>query len=136
VSYGWLVTLILTVHFAYLGYLVLGGFLAWRWPKAIWPHLASAAWAVLIVANWVNCPLTWAENQARQLDGQAPLTRGFIDRYIDNVIYPERDVNLVRAGVALVIAVSWAGAYVWRRRRRSADTGSKSGGEGGRAVTV
>lgn len=135
-GYRWLLTLILAVHFAYLGYLVLGGFLAWRWPKAIWPHLASAVWGVLIVANWVNCPLTWAENQVRQLDGQPPLTRGFIDRYIDNVIYPERYVNLVRLGVALVIAVSWAGAFLLWRRRRDLDTDPKSGGQGDRAITV
>jgi len=113
------VTVILGAHFAYLGYLVLGGFLAWRWPKAIWPHLVACAWGVLIVAGWVDCPLTWAEDWARQRAGQAPLTQGFIDRYLDNAIYPERYVDVVRLAVALIVAISWAGAY--RRHRRLRD---------------
>jgi hypothetical protein len=133
---GWLVTVVLALHFAYLGYVVLGGFLAWRWPKAIWAHLAACAWGVLIVTGSVNCPLTWAEDWARQRSGQAPLTAGFVDRYLDNVIYPERYVNLVRLGMALVVAVSWIGAYLRWRARRDRDTAAKSGGEAGRTATV
>jgi Protein of Unknown function (DUF2784) len=114
---GFLVTVVLGLHFAYLAYLVIGGFFAWRWPKAIWPHLVACAWGVLIVAGRVDCPLTWAEDRARRWAGQAPLTQGFVDRYLDNVIYPERFVNLVRLGVALVIGASWLGAYLLARRR-------------------
>ncbi len=89
-GYGWLVTTVLALHFAYVAYVVVGGFLAWRWPKAIWPHLVACAWAILIVGGWVDCPLTWAEDWARQKAGQTPLTEGFVDRYLDNVLYPER----------------------------------------------
>ena len=138
VGYQTLVTVILTVHFLYLGYLVLGGFLAWRWPAAFWPHLASAIWACLIVANRVNCPLTWAEMWARQRAGDAPVSGGFIDRYVTDVIYPGRFLIEVRVLVAVVIAISWAGAYArWRGRvRRVKDTTAKSAGEPGRAATV
>lgn len=141
-SWDWLVTLVLALHFAYLAYLVLGGFLAWRWPKAIWVHLVACGWGVLIVFGLVNCPLTWAEDQARQLAGQAPLSQGFVDRYLDNVIYPDGYVNLVRLGVAAVVAISWVGAFVLARRRadrRQDDTATQlpnAGGEGERAVTV
>ncbi len=126
VGYRWLVAVILVLHFGYLAYLILGGFLAWRWPKAIWPHVAASIWAVLIVANLVNCPLTAAENWARAKQGQAVPTAGFIDRYLTNVIYPARYLVEVRLAVALVVAVSWAGAYWnWRTRRaaRSASAG-------------
>ena len=138
VGYQTLVTVILTAHFLYLGYLVLGGFLAWRWPAAFWPHLASAIWGCLIVTNRVNCPLTWAEMWARQRAGDAPVTGGFIDRYVTDVIYPGRYLIEVRVLVALVIALSWAGAYArWRSRvRRVKDTEAKSAGERGRAATV
>ena len=44
-GYEWLVTLVLALHFAYVAYVVVGGFLAWRWPRAIWPHLVACAWA-------------------------------------------------------------------------------------------
>ncbi len=117
-GYGWLVTLVLGLHFAYIAYLVLGGFLAWRWPQAIWAHLVACVWGVFIVAGWVDCPLTWAEDWARQKAGQGRLTAGFVDRYLDNVIYPDRYVNLARLAIALVVAVSWAGAFIrWRRGR-------------------
>ena len=115
VGNDWLVTLVLALHFSYVAYVVLGGFLAWRWPKAIWPHLMACAWALLIVAGVVNCPLTAAEAWARDLAGQAPLTVGFVDRYLENVIYPGPYVAVAQAAVAVVVAISWIGAY--RRRR-------------------
>lgn len=144
-GYELLATLALALHFGYLAYLVVGGFLAWRWPKAIWPHLVACGWGVLVVAGVVNCPLTWLEDQARRLAGQSPPAQGFVDRYLDNVIYPEKYVNVARLVVAAVVGFSWAGAY-WRWRRRSSsrpngptagpDTGGKSGGDGQGAVTV
>jgi hypothetical protein len=124
VGYHALVTVILVLHFAYLAYVVLGGFLAWRWPRAIWPHLVALGWGVLIVLGLVDCPLTWAEDWARERAGQGRPTTGFIDRYVENVIYPPRYVNEARALVAAVVAVSWVGGYLrWRQRaRRSRET--------------
>ena len=80
--YDWLVTVILALHFAYLAYLVLGGFLAWRWPKAFFAHVAACVWGVLIVLSLVDCPLTFAEHWAREKAGQTPITAGFVDRYL------------------------------------------------------
>jgi hypothetical protein len=126
VGYQWLVNVILTAHFVYLAYLVVGGFLAWRWTKAIWPHLAAAVWGVLIVFNLVACPLTIAEVWARRLAGDDPVNGGFIDRYVTNVIYPGRYVGEVRIGIALVVLVSYVGAYLfWRARRQRLDTARK-----------
>ena len=88
--YDWLVTVILALHFGYLAYLVLGGFLAWRWPKAFFVHVAACIWGVLIVLSVVDCPLTFAEHWAREKAGQTPTTAGFIDRYLTNVMYPSR----------------------------------------------
>jgi hypothetical protein len=134
---NWLVTLALALHFAYLAYVVLGGFLAWRWPRAVGPHLVAVAWGMLIVAGWVDCPLTWVEDWARERAGQTRPTAGFVDRYLDNVIYPERYVDVVRAAVALVVGVSWAGAFVrWRRRDDHADTGRKDAVPRGRRTSV
>src|SRR5258706_8538432 len=119
--YGWLVDVILALHFGYIAFLVLGGFLAWRWAKVFWLHLAACIWAVLIVLEWVDCPLTAAENWARQKAGQAPLTAGFIDRYLTNVVYPPQYINEVRLLVALVVVVAWIGAFrLWRRRQAPA----------------
>jgi hypothetical protein len=107
---------VLGAHFAYLGYLVLGGFLAWRWRWLIWPHLVAAAWGIALVVFSPTCPLTWAEDWARRRAGEPPLTEGFIDRYVSGVLYPERYTPMVRLLVAGVVIVSWLGAYArWRR---------------------
>ncbi|MGH8824578.1 MAG: DUF2784 domain-containing protein [Jiangellaceae bacterium] len=119
--YQVLTTVILGLHFAFVVYVVLGGFLAWRWPRAIWPHLLAAGWGLAIVAERVDCPLTWAEGWSRQQAGEAGVTKGFIDRYVEGVLYPERYAGLVQAVCAGVVAVSWAGAYaLWRRHRHAA----------------
>jgi Protein of Unknown function (DUF2784) len=121
-------------HFGYLAYVILGGFLVWRWPRAIWPHLIAVGWAAVIVAFPLTCPLTWAQDWARRRAGEAPLTKGFIDRYIEGVLYPARFTWLVQVFVAIVIVASWAGAWWWRRNRR--DTGPKSTESSHRAATV
>jgi hypothetical protein len=138
--YDWLVDVVLALHFGYIAFLVLGGFLAWRWPKVIWFHVAASVWAFLIVLAWVDCPLTWAENWAREKAGR-PRVSGFIDHYLTNVIYPERYLQEVRLAVAFVILVSWIGTFVlWRRRRRArvitGDTTPIDADRGGRAATV
>jgi hypothetical protein len=107
VGYRYLVGAILAAHFAFVGYVVFGGVLAIRWPWLFWPHLAAAGWALLGITVRVACPLTGAEDWARQRTGQAALTRGFIDRYLKDVIFPSRYTHLVWVFVALVIAGSW-----------------------------
>jgi hypothetical protein len=106
----------MVVHFAFLGYLALGGFVAWRWPRTIWTHLAVVAWGVISIVTGVECPLTLAEDWGRRGAGLAGLpASGFIDHYIEGVIYPEEYTNLARLGVAVLVLFSYAG-YVLRRQ--------------------
>ncbi|MFC4561371.1 DUF2784 domain-containing protein [Nocardiopsis mangrovi] len=108
----------MTAHFAFLLYVMFGGFLAWRRPAAFWPHLCFAAYALGIVTIGWPCPLTTLENWARVRSGAAPLRAGFIDTYLTGVIYPTDQVLTARFVMAGVVAASWAGAAVlWRRRR-------------------
>jgi hypothetical protein len=115
-GYRLLTTVVLVVHFGYLAYVILGGFIAWRFTRTIWAHLAAAAWGVVVVAFPLLCPLTMLEDWARQRAGQGPLDRGFIDRYIEGVLYPERYTRLLQALIAVAIAISWAGFILLRRR--------------------
>ncbi len=110
-----LAELVMVVHFAVLLFLLVGGFLAWRWPRALYFHLAMATWGLLIVLFPLACPLTWLENELRAAAGQPQLVSGFIDTYIDGVLYPDSAARLVQVLVAIVVVVSWIGLYLKRR---------------------
>ncbi|MPY77680.1 MAG: DUF2784 family protein [Actinophytocola sp.] len=109
----------MVLHFAFLAYLTLGGFLAWRWPRTIIAHLVAVAWGVLIVLFELDCPLTGPEDYFRRQAGQEGLQDGFIDTYLTDVVYPAEHVDLARLAIASVVAVSWAGFAVRMRARRT-----------------
>lgn len=131
-----LTTVILTAHFAYLAYVVVGGFLAWRWPWTGWLHLTAAGWGLVIVTNpwgWL-CPLTYAEHWSRDRAGQEGFDAGFVDRYLEGVLYPPQYTTLLQVLVGTLVVISWTVAYRrWRSRR---DTATKSGSEPAQPVTV
>ncbi|MBF6170877.1 DUF2784 domain-containing protein [Nocardia blacklockiae] len=106
------------VHFLFVVYLVTGGFLAWRWHRTIWTHIAAVGWGFSTVLFTVDCPLTRLENWARQRAGDSELPPGgFIDHYITGVLYPRDALDLVRVLVVIVVLLSWAGLW-WQTRRR------------------
>lgn len=112
----------MVLHFAYLGFLIVGGFLAWRWPKVFWAHLLCGAWAFGTILIGFPCPLTDLEDWARVRGGREPLVAtGFIDHYIVDVLFPAEQKDLVEILVLILIAISWIVlAALWIRRRRRA----------------
>jgi hypothetical protein len=114
VAYRLLAAVIVVTHFAFVAYVVLGGFLAWRRAWAIVPHALAAAWGLLVVTLSLNCPLTAAENWSRERAGEGPLAGGFIDRYLTGVVYPARYLHEVQALVAVLVLVSWIGLALRR----------------------
>ena len=112
--YEGLATTALVVHLLFLGYLALGGFLAWRWPRTVLLHAAVVLWGVGSVVIGYACPLTAVESWARARAGRAGLAEGgFIDHYLTGVIYPERWLVVAQATVGVLVLVSWVG--LWRR---------------------
>jgi hypothetical protein len=105
-----LVWLVAAAHFAFLVYLPCGGFLALRWRRGIFPHLAAVLWGLSSVAVGLWCPLTSLEQWARSRAGMAPLSSaGFIDHYITGVIYPAGATGFIQAAVLVAVLVSWTG---------------------------
>ena len=102
---------VMVTHFAYLVYLVVGGFLAWRWRRAFYPHLVAVGWALGIVFVDFPCPLTSVEHRLRHETGEV----GFIERYLEEIIYPEELTTVLRLAVTILVAVAYWG---WLRRRR------------------
>ena len=117
-QYQLLADLVMLVHFGFLAFVALGGFLAWRYRWVIIPHVAAAIWGLLIATIGVGCPLTRWEHDARRAAGELGLPRGFIDTYLSGVIYPEEHLLTAQLLVATSVLVSWVG-FVLRARRAS-----------------
>jgi len=122
VLYRALADALVAFHLGFVLFVVLGGLLVLRFPRAAWVHLPAAAWGAWV--EWTNtiCPLTPLENHLRRLGGEAGYEGGFVEHYLLPVLYPAgltRTVQYVLAG--LVIGVN-LGAYGWvlLRARRSA----------------
>lgn len=115
-----LMDVVVALHYGFLVYLVVGGFVAWRWPKTIGLHVLAAIWALLIVTTHVPCPLTAAQNNFREHAGLQPLSDSFINLYVKGTLYPNGQQTLSQLLVGLVVLISWAGfARRWVDVRRT-----------------
>lgn len=111
---------IVLAHLAFIAFVVGGGFVAWRFRKAVLVHLPALAWGIWIEASGWICPLTPLENHLRELAGEAGYRGGFIEHYILPVIYPprlDRDTQWTLAGVLIALNLLAYGGLVARSRR-------------------
>lgn len=121
--YRLLADLVVLLHSAFVLFVVLGGLLALRRPRAAWFHLPAALWGAGIEFAAGICPLTPLENHLRQLGGEAGYTGGFVEHYVLPVLYPEgltREVQLV-LGTLVILLNLVVYAIVWRRARNPKD---------------
>jgi len=118
--YRALADLVLVVHLTFVLFVVLGGLLVLRWPAAAWLHVPAAVWGVLIeYTGWI-CPLTPLENSLRMRGGEAGYSGGFIEHYIQPLLYPTgltRSTQVVLGSLVLVLNLVAYGIAVSRMRR-------------------
>ena len=92
-----------------------------RWPRLALLHVPAAIWGVLIeYTGWI-CPLTPLENSLRVRGGEAGYSGGFIQHYIQPLLYPAgltRSTQLVLGSVVLALNLA-AYAIVFSRLRNS-----------------
>lgn len=123
--YGLLADAVLTAHAAFVVFVVLGGLLALRWPRAALVHVPAALWGAWVaLAGWV-CPLTPLEVALRLRAGEAGYAGGFLARYLVPVLYPGELTRPIQValGVAVVVFNVAVYAVVIRRRRRGGVVG-------------
>lgn len=114
---------VVLLHLAVVGFVVFGGLLAWRWPRAALVHLPFAAWGVAIELGRWTCPLTPLENRLRRLAGEGGYEGGFVERYLLPVLYPEgleARTGLVLAALVLAVNLAIYVPLASRRRRGTA----------------
>ena len=127
--YRWLTDLTVTVHFAFLAFVVAGGLVArrYRWIAAL--HLLSVAWGVYVEATpGLVCPLTPLENYFATRAGRAGYEGSFIEHHLVPIIYPDGltpTLQLTLAGVVLglnIAVYAWAPVRRYLSRERGART--------------
>ena len=115
------------VHLAFILFVLLGGLLVFRWPRAAWAHVPVFLWGALIeFGGWV-CPLTYVENHFRLKGAAEGYATSFVEHYLVPLIYPDLlfPGGFPRSGfIAIgVFVLALNGAIYWRawkRRRRAA----------------
>ncbi len=113
---------VVVVHLAFVLFVLFGGLLVARWPKAAWGHLPCAAYGAAIeIGQWI-CPLTPLENELRRRGGEAGYRGGFVEHEVIPVLYPSSlpaGATWVLAGIVVAVNVTVYGTLLARRRRRA-----------------
>ncbi len=122
--YQRLADLVVVVHSLFVAFVVLGGLLILRRPRLAWVHVPCAVWGVLIEFLGIICPLTPLEVWLRERGGAGGYTGGFIEHYLEGVLYssgltPRLQVWFGLLALGVNLAVYWR-VIVRRKRRRGA----------------
>ena len=109
--------LIVVLHFAFVLFVIFGGFLV-LWSKHIaWLHIPAVIWAILIeFSGWI-CPLTPLENILRQKGGTLAYRSGFVEHYILHVLRPTMLTRRLQIILGLLVLTLNVGIYCWVVRR-------------------
>ena len=139
VFYSFLADLVVTVHAAYVAFVVLGlaailvGIaLRWRWIRNFWfraAHLAAIAVVVVQALAGVLCPLTILENHLRAKAGEATYPGSFIGHWAHELIFYELPPEAFTPfyclfGAAVLVAFLFAPPRRPTKARQQANPGS------------
>ncbi len=115
--YGVLADFVVMVHFAFVLFVVLGGFFVLRWKRCAWLHVPVVLWGALIeFTGWI-CPLTPLENWLRARGGAVGYRSSFIEHYILPVLYPTQLTRQLQIILGLLVLGINLGIYGWVLRR-------------------
>ena len=120
--YRSLADFVLVVHLGFVLFVVLGGLLVLRRRWVALLHVPAAIWGILIEYTGGICPLTPLENSFRRLGGEAGYSGGFIQHYIQPVLYPAgltRGTQIVLGSLALLVNLIAYGLVIARSKRVS-----------------
>ncbi|MGO8958284.1 MAG: DUF2784 domain-containing protein [Streptosporangiaceae bacterium] len=97
--------LVLIVHLLFIGFVVGGSFLAWRWPWVIWVQVPAMVYGALIEFVGFGCPLTGLQDYLLRRGGEAGYRGGFISHYLIQVIYPPGLTRGIQIGLGLFVVL-------------------------------
>jgi hypothetical protein len=116
--YRFLADVVMVFHGAMLVFFVIGGFLAWRWFRLIWLHLAIAAWNLTIVLLDFGCPVTATEKAFRRRGGEPVYQGGYIHHYLEGRLWPNGYTWVAEITGFTILVISYTGLFLRRHRRK------------------
>jgi len=117
--YTILADIVVCFHFAFVFFVIFGGFIYYFWRNCPYLHLPAVFWGLWIELSGSICPLTPFENWLRQLDGTGSYSSSFIEQYITQFIYPTNlDQNTKYYLAAGLILINFI-VYIHIIRKRS-----------------
>ena len=113
-TYRWLTDLTVTIHFAFLIFVVFGGLTIRRYRWVTGPHLLAVAWAVYVeMSPGLVCPLTPLENYFAARAGRAGYQGSFIEHYLVPIIYPDGLTPALQMSLAALVLGINVALYAW-----------------------
>jgi Protein of Unknown function (DUF2784). len=118
-----LADVVMALHFGFVLFAVLGGFLVLKWKRLAWIHVPAFLWAALIeFAEWI-CPLTDLETWLIEQSGAHGFQEGFIEHYLFPLLYPQeltRGLQVTLGVFVLSINIIIYGLLILRAYKRKA----------------
>ncbi|HEY3937005.1 MAG TPA: DUF2784 domain-containing protein [Bryobacteraceae bacterium] len=116
-----LATLVLTIHLAWILWVVLGAL--WTRGRTVLAtfHVLSLGWGIIVELSPLPCPLTLAEQFFEDRAGGA-YEGGFLLHWLDRLVYPAIP-DAVLTGIGVAVCVLNIAVYVrryWKAGRRAA----------------
>src|SRR5579872_4648299 len=102
---------VLALHLIFVLFVVLGGFLTWRWPRIAWAHIPALAWGVWVELSAQICPLTPLENHLRILAGEAGYSGGSLQHSFVRRIDPVGFTQEIQSTLAALLVSLPVRAY-------------------------
>jgi hypothetical protein len=119
--YRLLADLVVIVHLLFILFVLFGGLLGlWRrW--VLWLHLPALVWGMVVEFASLLCPLTPLEKRLRMAGGESSYSGGFIEHYIEPIIYPPGLTPTIQVflGIGVVVINISVYAIVWLRLRKA-----------------
>ena len=113
-----LAEVVLLIHFAFIVFVIIGGWLSRRCRWLPWVHLPAVLWAVALeFGGWI-CPLTPLENYLRQTSGATGYSGGFLEHYLLSIVYPAGLTPEIQIylGIGVLLINIAAYSFLWKMR--------------------
>jgi hypothetical protein len=108
---------IVLLHFAFILFVVLGGFIVVHQRRVAWLHLPAVLWGMTVEFTGWMCPLTPWEQTLRIKAEQGSYRGDFIAHYLTSLIYPSGLTHRIQFILGLLVLIVNTGIYAWIVKR-------------------